>query len=88
MSDVFKIYDDLNKNSKEELLKIAETLRYIIEFQFSILDRPDWQEKMNSYQNYKELDEFFWEVINICATIGTEKLEAEVVQADLEELGK
>ena len=88
MSDVFKIYDDLNKNSKEELLKMADTLRYIIEFQFSILDRPDWINKMNSYQNYEELNEFFWEVINICATIGTEKLEAEAVQAELEELGK
>jgi len=88
MSDVFKIYDDLNKNSKEEFFKMAEALRHIIEFQFSILDRPDWREKMNSYQNYEELDEFFWEVINVCATIGTEKLDAEAAQAELEELGK
>lgn len=88
MSDVFNIYDDLNKNSKEEFFKMAETLRHIIEFQFSILDRPDWKEKMDSYQNYEELDEFFWEVINVCATIGTEKLEAEAAQAELEELGK
>jgi hypothetical protein len=88
MRDVFTIYEDLNKNSKEEFFKMAETLRYIIEFQFSILDRPDWKKKMDSYQNYEELDEFFWEVINICTAIGTEKLEAEAAQAELEELGK
>jgi hypothetical protein len=83
--DVFKIYDDLNKNSKEELFKMAETLRHIIEFQFSMLDRPDWKKKMDNYQNYEELDEFFWEVWNSFAHIGTEKLDAEAAQAELEE---